>query len=77
MRQKSKWNVGGRNGIYPRIPLITNIIPSQFKRIQFPVSVYLAVGINKSQGQIKKKTTGVDLRTNIFNLIKCTLLVFA
>ena len=38
----------------PRIPIISNesnTLPFQFKRLQFPVAVYFAMTINKSQGQ--------------------------
>lgn len=50
----------------PRIPLIPNNFPFQFKRIQFPVSVCFAMTINKSQGQTLN-AVGVDLRTSCFS----------
>ncbi|XP_044590858.1 ATP-dependent DNA helicase pif1-like [Cotesia glomerata] len=56
----------GESTFIPRIPIIPNNYPFEFKRIQFPVSVCLAMTINKSQGQTLK-AAGVDLRTNCFS----------
>ena len=37
--------------LIPRIPMIPTDMPFEFKRIQFPIWVTLAMMINKSQGQ--------------------------
>ena len=50
----------------PRIPLIPNNFPFEFKRTQFPVALCFAMTINKSQGQTLK-AAGVDLRYNCFS----------
>lgn len=50
----------------PRIPLIPNNFPFQFKRLQLPVSVCFAMTINKAQGQTLR-AAGVDLRTSCFS----------
>lgn len=53
----------GETVYIPRIPLIPNNYPFQFKRTQFPVAVCFAMTINKSQGQTLK-AAGIDLRTS-------------
>lgn len=55
----------GETVFIPRIPLIPNNFPFEFKRTQFPVAVCFAMTINKSQGQTLK-AAGVDLRSNCF-----------
>ncbi len=44
----------GKSVLIPRIPLIPNDCPFQFKRLQFPVRVCHAITINKAQGQTLK-----------------------
>lgn len=56
----------GESVLIPRIPLIPNNFPFQFKRVQFPISVCFAMTINKSQGQTLQ-AAGVDLRTGCFS----------
>lgn len=56
----------GESVFIPRIPLIPNNFPFQFKRLQFPVSVCFAMTINKSQGQTLQ-AAGIDLRTGCFS----------
>ena len=56
----------GETVLIPRIPLIPNNFPFQFKRVQFPVSVCFAMTINKSQGQTLK-AAGVDLTIPCFS----------
>ena len=41
----------GEDVMIPRIPLIPNDSPIEFKRIQFPLRLAFAMTINKSQGQ--------------------------
>lgn len=50
----------------PRIPIIPNNFPFQFKRTQFPVSVCYAMTINKAQGQTFR-VAGVDLGVSCFS----------
>ncbi|RVE52772.1 hypothetical protein evm_002645 [Chilo suppressalis] len=50
----------GETIFIPRIPIIPNNFPFQFKRTQFPVSVCYAMTINKAQGQTFR-VVGVDL----------------
>lgn len=50
----------------PRIPLIANDVPFEFKRVQFPVKLAFCITINKSQGQTLK-ITGIDLRQPVFS----------
>lgn len=50
----------------PRIPLIPNDLPYEFKRLQFPLKVCFAMTINKSQGQTLKYA-GVNLREDCFS----------
>lgn len=56
----------GETVFIPRIPLIPNDIPFEFKRLQFPVKVCFAMTINKSQGQTLK-FAGIDLREHCFS----------
>ncbi|CAH2100134.1 unnamed protein product [Euphydryas editha] len=50
----------------PRIPIIPNNFPFQFKRTQFQVSVCYAMTINKAQGQTFC-VAGVDLGVSCFS----------
>ena len=56
----------GETVFIPRIPIIPNNFPFQFKRLQFPVNLCFAMTINKSQGQTLR-TAGVDLRAACFS----------
>ncbi|XP_025408974.1 uncharacterized protein LOC112682560 [Sipha flava] len=56
----------GETVFVPRIPLIPNDHPFEFKRLQFPLKVCFAMTINKSQGQTLK-FAGIDLRENCFS----------
>ncbi|XP_050552387.1 uncharacterized protein LOC126911142 [Spodoptera frugiperda] len=56
----------GETVFIPRIPLIPNDIPFEFKRLQFPLKVCFAMTINKSQGQTLK-FAGIDLREHCFS----------
>ncbi|XP_026822481.1 uncharacterized protein LOC113560665 [Rhopalosiphum maidis] len=53
----------GETVFVPRIPLIPNDLPYEFKRLQFPLKVCFALTLNKSQGQTLK-FAGIDLRDN-------------
>ena len=44
----------GQRVLIPRIPMIPENYPFQFKRIQFPVKLCFAMSINKAQGQTLK-----------------------
>lgn len=50
----------GESVLIPRIPLIPDNFPFQFKRIQFPVALCYGMTINKAQGQTLA-VAGVDL----------------
>ncbi|XP_025411756.1 uncharacterized protein LOC112684433 [Sipha flava] len=56
----------GETVFIPRIPLIPNDHPFEFKRLQFPLKVCFAMTINKSQGQTLK-FAGIGLRENCFS----------
>lgn len=56
----------GQTVLIPRIPMIPNDLPFNFKRIQFPIKLSYAVTINKSQGQTFKHV-GIDLRQDCFS----------
>ncbi|XP_029638027.1 uncharacterized protein LOC115213233 [Octopus sinensis] len=47
-------NMMSENVCIPRIPLISNDLPFQFKRLQFPVKLSFAMSIIKAQGQSLK-----------------------
>jgi len=57
----------GHEIIIPRIPLIpsNSMLPFEFRRVQFPVSLCFAMTINKSQGQTFK-AVGVDMTNESF-----------
>uniref|UniRef100_A0A8D8YMS1 ATP-dependent DNA helicase n=2 Tax=Cacopsylla melanoneura TaxID=428564 RepID=A0A8D8YMS1_9HEMI len=50
----------------PRIPMIPQDCPYEFKRVQLPIRVCFAMTINKSQGQTLK-FAGIDLRSRCFS----------
>ena len=50
----------------PRIPLIPNDMPFEFKRLQFPVRLCFAMSINKAQGQ-SLKVAGLQLENPCFS----------
>uniref|UniRef100_A0A0L8HYC6 ATP-dependent DNA helicase n=1 Tax=Octopus bimaculoides TaxID=37653 RepID=A0A0L8HYC6_OCTBM len=56
----------GENVFIPRIPLISNDLPLQFKRLQFPVKLSFAMSINKAQGQ-SLKVVGLNLLQPCFS----------
>ncbi|KAL4113423.1 hypothetical protein QTP88_017045 [Uroleucon formosanum] len=58
--------VKGETVFVPRIPLIPNDHPFEFKRLQFPLKICFAMTINESQGQTLK-FAGIDLRENCFS----------
>jgi len=56
----------GEDVFIPRIPLIPSNSTVEFKRLQFPVRLCLAMSINKAQGQ-SMKVAGLDLSTPCFS----------
>ena len=56
----------GQTVLIPRIPIITSDLPFSFERLQFPVSPYFSMTINKSQGQTVK-VVGIDVTTPCFS----------
>jgi len=47
----------------PRIPLIPTDLPFQFKRVQFPVRLALAMTVNKSQGR-SLEACGINIESS-------------
>ncbi|GFY12017.1 ATP-dependent DNA helicase [Trichonephila clavipes] len=56
----------GDNVLIPRIPIIPNNLPFNFKRLKFPLKVVFSMTINKSQGQTLK-VAGIHLGTPCFS----------
>jgi ATP-dependent DNA helicase PIF1 len=59
-------NSKGENVFIPRIPLIPNDMPFDFKRLQFPVRLAFAMTINKAQGQ-SLRVAGINLENPYFS----------
>lgn len=55
----------GEEVLIPKIPLIPEKLPFQFKRLQLPINLAFAITINKAQGQTLD-FAGIDLRTPCF-----------
>ncbi|CAB3251817.1 unnamed protein product [Arctia plantaginis] len=56
----------GENVCIPRIPMIPTDLPFDFKRLQFPVRLALAMTINKSQGQ-SLSVCGINVENHCFS----------
>jgi ATP-dependent DNA helicase PIF1 len=56
----------GKIVFIPRIPMIPQDCPYEFKRLQFPIKLCFAMTINKAQGQTLS-VAGIDLRKNCFS----------
>jgi ATP-dependent DNA helicase PIF1 len=56
----------GEDVFIPRIPLIPSDMPFDFKRLQYPVRLALAMTINKAQGQ-SLSVAGVNLESSCFS----------
>lgn len=56
----------GETVLIPRIPLITDDTPFQFKRLQFPIRLAYAMTINKAQGQ-SLQVCGLNLEQQCFS----------
>ncbi|CAM4834521.1 unnamed protein product [Rotaria magnacalcarata] len=56
----------GEDVFIPRIPMVPNDMPLQFKRLQFPVRLAFAMSINKAQGQ-SLKVAGINLGAPCFS----------
>ncbi|CAF3348294.1 unnamed protein product [Rotaria sp. Silwood2] len=52
----------GEDVFIPRIPMVPNDMPFEFKRLQFPVRLAFAMSINKAQGQ-SLKVADINLET--------------
>ncbi|GFX39217.1 ATP-dependent DNA helicase [Trichonephila clavipes] len=57
----------GEDALIPHIPMIPTDIPFQFKRLQFPFPLVLAITNNKVQAQ-SLELWGLDLKTDYFSL---------
>lgn len=55
----------GEDVLIPRIPMIPNDLPFDFKRLQFPVRLAFAMTINKAQGQ-SLEVCGINLEYPCF-----------
>lgn len=49
----------------PRIPMIANEYPFEFRRVQFPIKLCFAMSSNKAQGQTMK-IAGIDISDPCF-----------
>jgi len=56
----------GEDVLIPRIPMIPNDMPFEFKRLQFPVRLAFAMSINKSQGQ-SLSVCGINIENPFFS----------
>jgi len=56
----------GEDVFIPRIPMVPNNMPFEFKRLQFPVRLAFAMSINKAQGQ-SLKVAGINLGNPCFS----------
>jgi len=56
----------GESSFIPRIPLLSSNYPFEFKRLQFPIKVYFAMTINRSQEWLLK-IAGIDLSDDRFS----------
>jgi len=56
----------GEDVLIPRIPLILNDMPFDFKRLQFPVRLAFAMSLNKSQEQ-SLSVCGISLENPCFS----------
>lgn len=56
----------GEDVLIPRIPMIPNDLPFNFKRLQFPVRLAFVMTINKSQGQ-SLEVCGLNLEDSVFS----------
>ena len=56
----------GEDVLLPRIPLIPTDMPFEFKLLQFPVRLAIAMTINKAQGQ-SLQVCGLDLESPCFS----------
>jgi hypothetical protein len=61
----------GEDILIPRILMIPNDMPFNFKRLQFPVRHAFAMSINKSQGQ-SLSVCGINLENPCFSLCNST-----
>jgi ATP-dependent DNA helicase PIF1 len=59
----------GEDVLIPRIPMIPNDMPFNFKQLQFPVRLAFAMSINKSQGQTPS-VCGINLENPCFSHVQ-------
>lgn len=58
--------IAGKEVLIPKVPIIPQNVPVEFRRHQFPIRLSFAMTVNKSQGQTLK-IVGADLSNPCFS----------